>query len=75
MKLIDRHYLLDALKSMRCTPDLKIITGLRRSGKSKLLAAYIDYLHQEDADGNIIFVALLYHNNLCLFTNLWSTGL
>lgn len=56
MKLINRHHLLDALKSMRCTPDLKIITGLRRSGKSKLLAAYMDYLRQEDADGNIIFV-------------------
>lgn len=56
MKLIDRQHLFDALKGMRCTPDLKIITGLRRSGKSKLLAAYMDYLRQEDTDANIIFV-------------------
>ncbi len=56
MKLIERHILLDRLKAMRGTPDLKIITGMRRSGKSKLLASFINYIHQIDPEGNVIFI-------------------
>ena len=56
MKLILRDKLLEALKGMRLTPDLKIITGIRRSGKSKLLAAYADFLRSNDQLANIIFV-------------------
>jgi uncharacterized protein len=39
MKLIKRAAYLDRLVNLRGTPDVKIITGVRRAGKSKILAA------------------------------------
>ena len=40
MKLIDRPEYLEQLKSVRRVPDIKVITGIRRCGKSKLMEAY-----------------------------------
>ena len=44
MKTITRAKYLDRIIELNGTPDIKIITGIRRSGKSKLMQAYIDYL-------------------------------
>ncbi|MBP5200342.1 MAG: ATP-binding protein [Schwartzia sp.] len=56
MKLIERPHYLQRLIGLRGTPDIKIITGLRRSGKSKLLQAFIARVSAETPDANIIFV-------------------
>ncbi len=56
MKLIEREQYLDRMKALRDTPDIKIITGIRRSGKSNLMQAYIEYLKNNYKDVNIIFV-------------------
>lgn len=65
MKLIERKDYLNRLKRVRGTPDIKIITGMRRSGKSELLRAYSKYLKVDNPSINIIeidFNNLAYHN-------------
>lgn len=56
MKTIVRERYLERIKALKDTPDIKIITGIRRSGKSNLMQAYIDYLEKEFDDANIIFI-------------------
>lgn len=56
MKLIDRNLYLDKMISVIGTPDIKVITGVRRSGKSKLLEALKDYIETEYTDYNIIHI-------------------
>ena len=56
MKTITREKYLDRMIALRGTPDIKIITGIRRSGKSKLMQAYMEYLKNHFEDINIIFI-------------------
>lgn len=56
MKLIERPQYLGILKSVQGTPDIKVISGIRRCGKSKLMEAFIDYLKNTDPDANIIYI-------------------
>ena len=56
MKLIERTHYLEQLKSVKGVPDIKVITGIRRCGKSKLMEAYIDYIKQIDRDANIVYI-------------------
>lgn len=56
MKLITRTHYLDELISVMHTPDIKVITGIRRSGKSKLLEALRDHVRAVEPEANIIHV-------------------
>ena len=56
MKLIERDFYLDKLKNVMGTPDIKVITGVRRCGKSKLMDAFIDWIKKNKKDANIIHI-------------------
>lgn len=55
MKTIKRNYLQDMIDVMG-TPDIKVITGVRRSGKSELLHMFIDYIKNNVDKANIIYI-------------------
>lgn len=58
MKLISRPLYLSRLNDLIDTPDIKIITGIRRSGKSKLLDAFAKHILSVDPTANIISIDL-----------------
>lgn len=56
MKIIERKEYLDKLIDVIDVPEIKVITGIRRSGKSKLLDAFHQYLNRDG--NNIIHIKL-----------------
>ena len=56
MKTIERTQYLDKLKRVNQTLDVKVITGVRRSGKSRLMSSYIDWLEENEKNLNIISI-------------------
>ena len=66
MKLINRDIYLNKLINVIGTPDIKVITGVRRSGKSKLLEALKEYIEENYSDANIVHI----NYNLTKFENL-----
>ena len=63
MKLISRDAYLEELAEVQGTPDIKVITGVRRSGKSKLMEAFAAKLKTETPDINIIHMNLMLPEN------------
>ena len=66
MKIIERKHYMGVLVDLIGTPDIKVVTGIRRSGKSKLLEALRDYVRENVANANIIHI----NYNLDEFENL-----
>lgn len=56
MKLINRASYMDTLTSLIDVPDIKVITGIRRSGKSKLLESLRDFIEASLLDSNVIHI-------------------
>ena len=56
MKLIERKDYLEKMINVIGTPDIKVITGVRRSGKSKLLEAFKSYVSANIETANIIHI-------------------
>ncbi|MBR5414684.1 MAG: ATP-binding protein [Thermoguttaceae bacterium] len=56
MKLIERNRYLNRLKDAMGTPDIKVITGVRRCGKSKLMESFMNFVRTNDPYANIVHV-------------------
>lgn len=57
--MIDRVAYINKLIKFKDKKIIKVITGIRRSGKSTLLMQYIDYLRTQDINGDkIIYINL-----------------
>lgn len=77
MKLINRASYMDTLTSLIGVPDIKVITGIRRSGKSKLLEFLRDFIEATLPDSNVIhinynldeFEGLLEYHELLAYVN------
>ena len=74
MKLIERPQYLNRLKGLKGTPDIKIITGIRRSGKSELMRAFAKYIKEADPETNLIEIDYgdLRYDNLKDYKNLFE---
>ena len=58
MQLIVRKEYLNELIELYGTPDIKVITGIRRSGKSVLLQEFVSYLQSLEEPVNIVMINL-----------------
>lgn len=56
MKLTERTTYLSEMLELVDTPDIKVITGVRRSGKSKLMEALARKILERQPDANIIHI-------------------
>ncbi len=56
MKIIERTYYLKKMYAVKGTPDIKVITGIRRSGKSMLLEAFIEEVKKREPETNIVHI-------------------
>ncbi len=57
MKLIQRDYYINQLLSVKNIPDIKVITGIRRCGKSKLMDAFF-HIVEKEKDANTVRINL-----------------
>ena len=68
MQLIVRKEYLNELIELYGTPDIKVITGIRRSGKSVLLQEFVSYLDKEKVEMNFK-VLDVFSNNMSVLKN------
>ena len=56
MRLVERKIYLEKLENLRDTPDIKVITGMRRSGKSVIVQQFINRIKQTEPLAHVLFV-------------------
>lgn len=57
--MIIRNFYLDKIRELRNTPEIKVITGVRRCGKTELLKQIIEEIKNEGVSSeNIIYISL-----------------
>ena len=56
MKLIERPTYLERIQRVKGTPDIKVITGVRRCGKSKLMEEFAKIIRVSETNANIIHI-------------------
>lgn len=59
MPWVERASYLERLRSVEGTGDVKVITGVRRSGKSELMKAFCAELTRQDPSSNSLYIDLL----------------
>lgn len=59
MPWVERASYLERLRSVEGTDDIKVITGVRRSGKSELMKAFSAELKKRDPLSNSLYIDLL----------------
>ena len=78
MRLINRPFYMDKLSKVAGSPDIKVITGIRRCGKSKLLEAFASQLRSSDPSTNVIrinfnLLELSRWRNTTRYTRMWKS--
>ncbi len=58
MTVIERVDYQEYIWSIKDTPDIKVITGIRRAGKSEIMKAFIKRLKANDAAANVVYADL-----------------
>lgn len=59
MAWIDRNTYMERLWALEGTRDIKVITGMRRSGKSELMKAFSASVARKDPSSNNVYIDLL----------------
>ena len=72
MKLIRRDKYISQLEMVKNIPDIKVITGVRRSGKSKLMDAFSAII-AEDKNANVVRIRLNQIRNFWMLTLFMNT--
>ena len=59
MAWVDRSAYMERLWALEGTRDIKVITGIRRSGKSELMKAFSASVARKDPSSNNVYIDLL----------------
>jgi uncharacterized protein len=59
MAWVDRKLYMDRLRALKGTKDIKVITGIRRCGKSELMKAFVAEMASKDPSSNNVYIDLL----------------
>ena len=58
MRIIERTDYQNYIWSIKDTPDIKVITGIRRAGKSEIMKSFIQRLKVNDETANVLYADL-----------------